>query len=69
MLSSYPVACPHENCGWVGSLVPSPAKGGGGAEIASAQAAWFRCPRCQRDWKVRISNDRVTAVPDAEHGG
>jgi hypothetical protein len=23
MLSSYPVACPHTNCGWTGSLVPS----------------------------------------------
>jgi hypothetical protein len=22
MLSSYPVACPHEGCGWNGSLVP-----------------------------------------------
>ena len=69
MLSSYPVACPHEGCGWTGSLVPSSVRGGGGAEIASAQTAWFRCPRCQRDWEARISNDRVTVVRDAEHGG
>jgi hypothetical protein len=69
MLSSYPVACPHEGCGWTGSLVPSRVQGGGGAEIAVAQRAWFRCPRCQRDWEARISNDRVTAVPDAEDGG
>jgi len=69
MLSSYPVACPHEGCGWTGSLVPSSVPGGGGAEIAAAQRAWFRCPRCQRDWEARISNDRVTVVRDAEHGG
>lgn len=69
MLSSYPVACPNEGCGWTGSLVPSSAQGGRGAEIALAQRAWFRCPRCQRDWEARISNDRVTALPDAEHGG
>jgi hypothetical protein len=69
MLSSYPVACPHEGCGWTGSLVPSSVQGGGGAEITAAQRAWFHCPRCRRDWEARISNDRVTAVPDVEHGG
>ena len=69
MLSSYPVACPHECCGWTGSLVPSSVQGGAGAEIAEAQRAWFRCPRCQRDGEARISNDRVTVVRDAEHGG
>jgi hypothetical protein len=69
MLSSYPVACPREACGWSGSLVPSSAQGGLGAEIPSTQRAWFHCPRCQRDWAVRISNDRVTVVPDAEYGG
>ena len=68
MLSSYPVACPHEGCGWTGSLVPSSVQGGGGSEIALEQTAWFHCPRCQRDWEARISHDRVTAVPDAGHG-
>jgi hypothetical protein len=68
VLSSYPVTCPHEGCDWTGSLVPSSVQGGGGAEIAPPQAAWFRCPRCRRDWEARISNDRVTAVPDAVHG-
>ena len=69
MLSSYPVACPHENCGWTGSLVPSLVRGGADAEVASMQRAWFRCPRCQRDWEVRINNDRVTVLPVVEHGG
>jgi hypothetical protein len=69
MLSSYPVACPHEGCGWTGSLIPSRVQGGAGTEIASMQRGWFRCPRCQRDWEVRITNDRVTALPAVEHGG
>ena len=65
MLSSYRVACPHEGCGWTGSLVPSRVQGGSSTEVAQTQAAWFRCPGCQRDWEVRISGDRVTAVPPA----
>lgn len=66
MLSSYPVACPHANCDWSGSLVPSLLQGGADAEIASMHQAWFRCPRCQGDWEVRITNDRVTVLPAVE---
>jgi hypothetical protein len=69
MLSSYHVACPHESCGWTGSLVPSLVRGGAGAEVASMQQAWFRCPRCQRDWEARISNDRVTVLRVAGENG
>jgi len=38
-------------------------RGGPDAEIVSMQRAWFRCPRCQRDWEVRIADDRVTVLP------
>ena len=69
MLSSFPVACPHEGCGWTGNLIPSLIRGGTGEEVASMQRAWFCCPRCHRDWEVRITNDRVTVVPVLEHGG
>jgi len=68
MLSSYPVACPHANCSWAGNLVPSHLRGGPDAEIVSMHRAWFRCPRCQDDWEVRIANDRVTVLPAAERG-
>jgi len=27
------------------------------------------CPRCQGDWEVRITEDRVTVLPAVEHGG
>ena len=69
MLSSYSVTCPHEGCGWAGSLLPSLLRGGTASEIASLQRAWFRCPRCERDWEVRITNDKVTVVPVFEQGG
>lgn len=68
MLSSFPVACPHANCGWTGNLVPSLLKGGADAEIASMHRAWFRCPSCQSDWEVRITNDRVTVLPVIDPG-
>ncbi len=63
MLSSYRVACLDATCGWIGSLVPSLVRGGPDAEIASKHRAWFRCPRCQRNWEVRITDDRVTVLP------
>jgi hypothetical protein len=68
MLSSYSVVCPHEGCGWTGSLVPSMLRGGADAEIASAQRAWFRCPRCRADWEVRITDDQVTILTDVGSG-
>jgi hypothetical protein len=69
MLSSYPVACPHEGCRWIGGLIPSLVRGGASAEVASTQRAWFRCPRCERDWEVRISDDKVEALPLIECNG
>jgi len=66
MLTSYSLSCPHAECGWTGNLVPSVVRGGEDAEIASTQRAWFHCPRCLRDWEVRIINDRVTAAPREE---
>ena len=69
MLTSFSVACPYDNCDWTGSLVPSRLRGGADAEIASMQRAWFCCPRCQRDWEVRINDEKVTIVPVVEHGG
>ncbi len=69
MLSTYWVTCPHENCGWIGSLAPSQLRGGADAEIESTARAWFRCPRCQCDWEVRITQDRVTILPAVERSG
>ena len=37
MLTSYPVACPHENCGWTGNLIPSHFREGEDAEIVQVE--------------------------------
>jgi hypothetical protein len=68
MLSSYPAACPHAQCGWTGSLVPSRLRGGAHAEIVSTHRGWFRCPVCQGDWELRITNDKVMVLPAIERG-
>jgi hypothetical protein len=68
MLSSYPVACPHDDCDWTGSLIPSLVRGGPRAEITSLQQAWFRCPRCRRDWEARIKDDTVIILLGVEQG-
>jgi hypothetical protein len=62
MLSSYPIACPHDGCGWTGNLVPSQVRGGADAEIASLQRAWFQCPRCHNHWEMRIQGEKVVAL-------
>jgi len=69
MLSSYPVACPHEECSWRGNLVPSVLQGRISADIAPMHRAWFQCPHCRRDWEVRLNGDQVTVLPVAEKGG
>jgi hypothetical protein len=63
MLCSYPVACPHANCGWKGNLVPSLLQGGVSEEVTAMQRAWFRCPHCGEDWEVRIEGDKVSIIP------
>jgi hypothetical protein len=69
MLSSYPVACPHQGCEWQGNLVPSHVRGGDDAEIAMFQRAWFQCPQCRRDWEMRIQGDKVVLSPVIEGAG
>lgn len=63
MLTSFSVACPNPACDWTGNLVPSHLQGGADAEIVSTHRAWFQCPRCQRDWEVRITDEKVTVLP------
>jgi hypothetical protein len=69
MLTSYPVACPHDHCDWTGKVVPSHIQGGANAEIIIMHRAWFRCPRCKCDWEVRITEDKVTVAPVVHEDG
>ena len=66
MLSSYPVTCPYEDCGWKGNLVPSRARGGEAAEAGPEQHVWLQCPHCRRDWEARLSRDRVVPLTAAQ---
>src|SRR5687767_13564529 len=68
MLTSYPVACPYEGCGWRGSLVPSLVQGGASGEVARMQRAWLHCPGCGRDWEVRMVKDEAEVLPAARAG-
>lgn len=64
MISSYAVVCPRQDCTWAGNGIPSLVQDGASAEIVSGKQAWFRCPRCQRAWQVRISDDEVQSIQD-----
>ena len=67
MLTRYSIACPHENCDWIGNLIPSFVQGNKAAEIASLQKAWFVCPNCCRNWEVQIVDDVVKVMPLGEN--
>jgi hypothetical protein len=68
MLSSYPVVCPHAECGWAGNLIPSHDRGGSDAEAAPEDCVWFHCPHCDRDWQARVSGDRAVALEAGRRG-
>jgi Zn finger protein HypA/HybF involved in hydrogenase expression len=63
MLTSYPVTCPHENCGWTGNLIPSHFRAGENAVIVAEQMAWLHCPRCGSNWEMRFSGDSLVVLP------
>src|SRR5262249_38088515 len=69
VLSSYPVACPYEGCGWTGNLIPSRSPRGANAEAAPGTAVWSHCPRCQRDGEAGLRGDGVVALPATRPGG
>ena len=68
-MSSFRVACPHAECGWTGSLVPSILRGGEDSEIVIGHRAWLQCPRCRCDWEVRIEGDKATILLLTKKGG
>ena len=63
MLTSYLVRCPHLNCGWFGSLLPSRDTEAWKSLIPATSVAVFQCPRCQAEWRARIEGDDVKPLP------
>ena len=68
MLSDCSVVLSHENCDWTGDLVLSHVQRRGEAEIGPTDQAWFRCPRCQHQWEVRVTDDALIVLPAVEPG-
>ena len=69
MLSSYRVTCPYPGCCWSGSVIPSGLQGGQSTDVVSGKRAWLQCPQCKRNWEVRITGEKATALPAPEQGG
>ena len=63
MLTSYMVKCPHFNCEWFGSLLPSQHTDSWRGSVPTTAVAIFECPQCHREWRARLVGDDVKALP------
>ena len=67
MLTSYLVKCPHFNCNWSGSLLPSRDTDSWRGPVPTISIAMFECPLCHGPWKAKVVGDDVVPLPlDAE---
>lgn len=66
MFSDCSVILAHENCDWTGSLIATHVQRRGLAEIVTTDRAWFRCPHCQQQWEVQVSDFAVDFLPGVE---
>jgi hypothetical protein len=64
MLTSYMVSCPHPNCGWFGSLLPT--KNGIPMPSIPGTTVFFHCPQCDGEWRARVVGDDVKPLPLGE---
>lgn len=63
MLTSYSVACPHQNCGWRGSLLPEGDPAAWKRSTPTRSEVLFHCPRCEGEWRARVVGDDVVPLP------
>lgn len=63
MLTSYLVKCPHMDCGWAGSLLPSRDTDSWRGPVPTTPVASFECPQCHGEWRARIVGDDVVPLP------
>lgn len=63
MLTSYLVTCPHFDCNWSGSLLPSRDTDSWKGSIPTTPVAVFVCPECNREWRARVVGDDVEPLP------
>lgn len=63
MLTDYSVHCPHDGCGWAGSLFPLGNRDDWRPACPKQRVINFRCPRCQRGWQARIVGEDAVPLP------
>jgi hypothetical protein len=69
MLTSYLVRCPHQGCGWSGSLLPHDNPEAWRAARPARNEVAFQCPQCSGEWHARVVGDDVVPLPLAEPVG
>ena len=63
MLTSYLVKCPHFDCNFFGSMLPSRNADSWKGSVPNVKVAVFDCPQCGREWKARVKGDDVEPLP------
>ncbi len=66
MLTSYWVACPHSECGWLGSLLPQTDVESWHGAAPPPGVVVFHCPQCNGEWRARVVGDDVVPLPMPE---
>ncbi len=63
MLTSYMVRCPHFDCNFFGSLLPSRDTDSWKSSMPTVPTATFNCPACGKAWRAKVHGDDVEPLP------
>jgi hypothetical protein len=63
MLTDYMVKCPHPDCRWTGSLLPSRNREAWLSAAPKTREVVFECPRCRREWHAQLVGEDVRNLP------
>ena len=63
MLTSYLVKCPHFDCKFFGSLLPTRDTDSWRSSVPTVKTATFECPSCGHKWRARVKGDDVEPLP------
>jgi hypothetical protein len=63
VLTDYLVHCPHEGCGWRGSLFAKGNREGWRPAVPTTREIVFECPRCHGEWRARIVGEDAIPLP------
>ena len=63
MLTSYLVKCPHFDCNFFGSLLPSRDTDSWKGSLPTVNVAVFNCPNCGKMFRGKIKGDDIEPLP------